>query len=203
MSEPVSEFIDLAAELSEPLLDSVLNDGVLKEVPVFGGIIGLARASMAVRDRLLLRKIGVFMKAFDRVSPEERAKFADEIAADSTYRERVETAIVHYLDRAESTMKAEVLGIAFKALLRHELTQDEFRRIAFCIDRCFADDLMKLDQYEIAGDKGLITSLSAINIDGLINLVPTHTDDENLQLFRITGLGAKLTQILRAHAQAK
>ena len=53
--------VSLASEYSEIALDSILQDGILKDIPVINTIIGISKASIAIRDRLLIKKLFNFL----------------------------------------------------------------------------------------------------------------------------------------------
>lgn len=63
---------DSAAALAEVVLDSALDPGVTKDIPIIGTVVALSRASVAIRDRLFLKKLLHFLQELDAVPPEKR-----------------------------------------------------------------------------------------------------------------------------------
>jgi len=53
---------DSTAALAEVVLDSTLDSGVLKDIPIIGTALALTRATLVIRDRLFLNKLLHFLK---------------------------------------------------------------------------------------------------------------------------------------------
>lgn len=54
-----SDLQNVTGNLAEVVLDSTLESGVAKDIPIIGTIIGLGKLSVSVRDSLLLKKIDI------------------------------------------------------------------------------------------------------------------------------------------------
>lgn len=100
---------DLLGNISETTLDSFLEEGLLRDIPVIGALTGIIKAGRDIRDRLFLRKIIVFLKGVSESSVEERARFVAHFDSDE---KRLEfgQAILMLLDRSEDMKKPSVDG---------------------------------------------------------------------------------------------
>ena len=54
-------FQDLIMDLGETAIDAVLDEGVLKEIPILGSFLGVARATMSIQDKLFTKKLLTFL----------------------------------------------------------------------------------------------------------------------------------------------
>lgn len=113
------------AELVEVAFDSFLQEGIAKDIPIVGTLMGLASTTMAVRDRFFVRKVAVFLNKFDGLTKLERQNGLKKLKAESDA-DRVGEAIIFALDQAESSKKAALLGNLFRMLCLEELTLSEF-----------------------------------------------------------------------------
>lgn len=52
-----SDLRKITIDIAESLTDSLLNDGLLKEIPLIGTIIGLPQTTISFKDRLLINKL--------------------------------------------------------------------------------------------------------------------------------------------------
>ena len=59
---------DVGIEFAELGIDSILSDGVLKDIPIVGTIVGVGKLAHNVHDRNLLRQTLTFIKEFNRSS---------------------------------------------------------------------------------------------------------------------------------------
>jgi hypothetical protein len=152
---------DLIAEGLDILLDSALEEGVLRDIPIGGWMFKTVDVITSVRERLYLGKILRFLQGMEGVTDEERDAFAARMEADRDYARRVRESVLLLLDRHETADKSELLGRVFKAFMRREISDEEFHRYAFIIDRLFLQDLLHLEchyarviAYEAARQRG-------------------------------------------------
>ncbi|WP_143860926.1 hypothetical protein [Nitrosovibrio sp. Nv4] len=60
--------LDIASDITELVLDSSLDEGVLKEIPVVGWGIKLWGAASTVKERIFLNKVAKFLQASAAIS---------------------------------------------------------------------------------------------------------------------------------------
>jgi hypothetical protein len=135
---------DLAGDLSEIALDSLLDEGLLKEIPVIKTFLAALKTWAAIHDQVFLRKVANFLRACPTFTHEEREKFAKENLNDPKKMKRLGDALVIILDRLDDLEKPEMLAKAFAAHVRGKIAQETFRRLAAAIDIGFLDDLRAL-----------------------------------------------------------
>jgi hypothetical protein len=144
--ESVSEnaAIDAAADVAELALDAALNEGLLKDIPVFGWIMRGYRAVIDVRDRILLKKIALFLNSLNQIDEKQRLAFVNRILRNDAEKRKFGEQIILLLDRQESFDKSTFLGTIFVAYLRSEIERWEFDAIAAGIDTASIIDLNDL-----------------------------------------------------------
>ena len=183
--------IDVAIDLGEIALDATLDDGLLKDVPVLGTIVNVAKAAASIRDRILLQKIRAFLQPCVALEAESKVQFRERMSSDREFRAKVQEILALFLDRCDDLKKAEILGAIFMGLVRGTVDLDEFYRIVFCVDRAFVPDLARLHRYPKVGTAGY----RARNQEpiALSNLVKETNSFE----YHSTELGRKLLQLLK------
>jgi len=60
---------EVAIDLSEVALDSLTDNEIIKDIPVVGTFVRLARATMSIPDRIFAKKVERFISAFGLDSP--------------------------------------------------------------------------------------------------------------------------------------
>src|SRR5260370_40394698 len=73
---------DLGIDLAQITLETVTDIEVLKRLPVVGVLAHVCGAAKTVRDRHNLKKLLRFFAHVDRLSPDERAAFLEQMRAD-------------------------------------------------------------------------------------------------------------------------
>lgn len=143
-SHGVSDIISQGTELC---LDSALDEGLLRDIPVFGWIAKTYGLLNTIRERIFLQKIFRFLQEAQATTDAERRDFAERMEADPVYESKVGEALFLLLDRHENVEKSVLLGRVFAAFVRNEISDEEFQRYSFIIDRLFLPDLINLSQH--------------------------------------------------------
>ena len=132
---------DAITGLGELTIDAFMKEGVLRDIPILGTLVGLGRAGVAVRDFLFVKKLQAFLVELHKV-PDERERFVRDMDEDQAMRDRVGMHLMVLLERFEETEKARLLGRAFATYLREEIDISSFLRMSRAIDRCLVEDLL-------------------------------------------------------------
>jgi len=56
-----SDLQNVTIDLAETLTDTLIENGVLKDIPIIGSVIGLTKAAISLNDRLLIKKLIYFI----------------------------------------------------------------------------------------------------------------------------------------------
>jgi len=129
IKEPaLSAFVDV----SEALMDTFMEEGVLKEIPIIGLVVGLGRPLLSVPDRLFLKKLGRFLSEPNQVPETARLAFADKIERGGST-QKVGEKILMIVDQLDDTEKASLAGQIFSACLRGMIDIDQFYILCSCI----------------------------------------------------------------------
>ncbi len=138
---------DLAVQLGEIGLDSLMDEGVLKQIPFLKGIIACKKTWEAIHDQLFLRKVASFILACPDFTEAEREQFAKQHLNDAKSARQLGDSIVLILDRLDDLEKPQMIAKVFAALVRGKIDLATFRRLATAIDIGFLDDLLALTQH--------------------------------------------------------
>lgn len=142
-----SELPKLVTDYSEIELDSVLDDGIVKDIPIIRSIVGLYKTTITIRDRIFMKKILLFLGKLQDVDPAKKIKFIEKIEADEKFRDRLGENLLLILDRLDDYEKAQLLAIIFKAYILNGIDYATFRNLARSIDRAMIEDLKNLSNY--------------------------------------------------------
>lgn len=163
-----------AAELAEAGLDQLLAEGFLRDVPILGTVLGVIRTAGAVRDLLLAKKLGLFLRALQSVPVNERKHFHDSLGT-QVERRKTGEALLLLLDRLDDMDKPELVGRVFRAFIRGDVEGDALRQMAASVDRLFITHLPHLMRFyrerkEQAGQAFDPDILQALSFAGLVRV---------------------------------
>jgi hypothetical protein len=166
-----SELQSAGKDLFEVALDSTLQEGVLKDVPVFGTVVGLIRAAGSVRDAFLIHKMHRFLSSLSTLSDQERKDMVNRLDGDAVFRGRVGEGVIEIIDRLEATRKPEMLAKIFGAFAVGRISPLELHRLIYAVERIPVHEIDSVREYlastPLARDTMNQESLQALIAAGL------------------------------------
>jgi hypothetical protein len=135
-------FSDILFDTPEVFIDSLLHDGILKELPFVRTLIGMYKTSKQIIDVNYLMKLQAFIYGFKRLSIKSERKIISKL--NDGKEKDIGANILLIIDRVESTQKAELIGKLFRILINNEIYHEVFLRLCHMIDKIYYDDLLIL-----------------------------------------------------------
>jgi hypothetical protein len=136
-----SDLQNVSADLAEIVLDSMLSDGVLKDLPIVGSIIGLSKTALNIKDALFLKKIIHFLSELSEISTEQRQEMIDLINKSDKQKIKVGEKLIFILDKCDDFLDAKYIGQFFCGFLENKITYEEFLKGARIIQDIYIGDL--------------------------------------------------------------
>lgn len=203
---------DVFADYAELGIDSILQDGLLKDIPIFGTIIGLCKTGASIRERNFLRQTARFISSFKSgtIDPRKLEAHKRKLGANPKEAEDELGRVILLLDRTIEAKQSEVLGRFYRAFVAGSITWKKFVELSEVNSRMFLDDYVELwnvskgvpRRNEHASERrayriqrlvslGLITESYAEVVDGNLRLPPS---DE--RRYSLTSLGRTFTSFM-------
>ncbi|MDK4548864.1 hypothetical protein OQ853_05540 [Enterobacter roggenkampii] len=109
------ELSDLGTDLGEVELDSLLDDGLLKEIPVIKTILAFSGTIGSIRDYLFTEKLIRFLNGFSELNDAQRINMTDKLNNDDNFAGKAGERLIEIIDRMESERKPEIAASFLKA----------------------------------------------------------------------------------------
>lgn len=207
-----NELLDVNADLSDVGISKIFEEGgyeSLAQVPIVRTILGLAKAGASVRDRLFTHKVLLFLAGLD-VDSQLREKIErsfESIEAQQDISERWLLA----LEQFDRISKTKILSKLFLACINRTISQQDFSRLIYALNRMDVDDVGTLtDLYKghksVASASDELRSLLFLKLESVTYRPKLSTScqiwpplgNENVgETFQITRLGKKFVGILK------
>jgi len=129
------ELGDVVFDAAEVALDSGLAEGVLRELPIIGMVVKLAKASQSVAEELFLRQLLRFLVELKAVSVKERATLLRKYPDGSEEQRDLGENLLLALERLDAVQKPALLARFFAAHVREQVDYATFSRLAQALDR--------------------------------------------------------------------
>ena len=138
------QVFDTSIELLEAVGDQVFDNGLLKDIPILGTAVNLARLRKTITDRLFLKKVEKFLVSLSEVEETEKQKFYGRLETDQRLREKTGEVIVLILNRFDDLEKPEILARVFRSYMKGIIGFDQFRQLASAVALAYIEDLRQL-----------------------------------------------------------
>lgn len=134
LSEEVSSCVDEYIELG---LDSIMEDGILKDIPFISTVISLYKIGKSVHECHHVKKMATFLNEIhNRVADEtDRVKYREKFQGDEKFRNQELEYIMIIIDRYIGYEKPKMLAKLYLAYLDGTIIWEEFTMYAEVIDR--------------------------------------------------------------------
>ncbi|MGC4021835.1 MAG: hypothetical protein QM734_07760 [Cyclobacteriaceae bacterium] len=67
-----TDFQDLSVSVAETIMDSVTQDGLVKDIPILGTIVSIGRTTLNVKERLFVKKLIHFLTELKDIPKEKK-----------------------------------------------------------------------------------------------------------------------------------
>ncbi len=145
-----SDLQNVSADLAEIVLDSMLEDGILKDLPIVGSIIGLSKKTLTVKDSLFLKKIIFFLTELKDIPSKQRQEMIDSVNKSNKQKIKVGEKLIFILDKCDDYCDAKYIGQFFCGFLENKITYEEFLKGARIIQNIYIRDLEYFLEREIS-----------------------------------------------------
>lgn len=211
------EVSSVIAELGEIGLDSLMDDGILKEIPIISTAVAAYNIGNTIRERHSVAKLYAFIQAINEgiMSDTQRESYIDDFIKNDKQRNSELQYLMIILDRYVDFDKPRALAKIYLAYLKKQISWLDVRKYAETIDRFLAGDIevLKSQKYFNTQDNIITDSLQRLVAMGLIieeRPKPSVKSDvrgeiivdrlalhkQNRREYSITKYGKKLIEIL-------
>jgi hypothetical protein len=139
-----SDLKDVTKELIETGIDSILKDGLLKDIPIVNAVLGVYKLGVSIKDIIFFKKLLRFLYEINSTSVSMRQKVIAKIEQDDEFGRKVGETILMLLDRLDDLNKANMVGKLFKAIVEGRIDNNTFQRLCYLIDNVFINDIAEL-----------------------------------------------------------
>lgn len=133
----------IVINISEIGLDSILGDGLLKEVPLLSTVTSLYKIGYTIKERHYIKKLAKFVQALNNglAGDVQRKMFRDKILHDQKKSKKELEYILILVDRYISDGKSTIIAKLYLSYLDSKLNWEEFSVYSEVTDQLFINDL--------------------------------------------------------------
>lgn len=141
-------FQDFLAENGEIILDSLIQNDLLKVIPILGSSLKIIRGVQNVRDVAHLNKIRFFIDCVGEITEKQKTRIIADSKKNERSRAKFGDAIFTAIEKSDSKVKIEYISVAFEAYLNEDFDESDLRLICHIINNTFSDELIDIIENE-------------------------------------------------------
>lgn len=138
-----STLSDACVDIAELGIDSLLDDGVFKSIPIVSTLVGLGKTAQNVHDRNLLKQTIKFINTFNEksISPKKVEKYKNHLDSNSKYAEEELGRVIILLNSNVDLKKSELLAKFYRSYVNEDINWSVFCELSDITSRLFISDL--------------------------------------------------------------
>ena len=183
---------DACSDMAELGIDSLLDDGVFKSIPVVSLLIGVGKTAQNIHDRNLLKQTIKFINTFNEktISPAKIEKYRKKIKDKPQFAEEELGRVIILLNSNVEIKKSELLAMFYRSYINEEIDWSTFCEFSDITSRLFISDLQLL--YEIY--RGNISDTSQCPVYKADRLIALGLLDSAMKSMSIGSVSGSQTQ---------
>lgn len=139
--------LDTAIDFSEIGLDSLLDESILKEVPLIKTAYSIAKTGFAIREKHMLKKTMLFIDKLNKngVSNQNYIEYKEKLKAKESFLMRELEHVIIVIDRYIELNKNEILANLYFNYIDKKIDWEQFQELSIIVDNIFLSDLPELE----------------------------------------------------------
>ena len=148
LSQSLEDFLkkddlsNLAVSFGEVGIDAILDNGILRDIPILSSILGGINAIGSVRDALFAKKLVSFLSELSDIPVEQRQNMIDLIDNSNDFKVKVGEKLIYIIEKAEDHYTSKIVAIFFAEFLTEKITYDQFLKVSRIINNMFIGDFL-------------------------------------------------------------
>ena len=197
--------LSVAGDLLEVGLDTILEEGVLRDIPIIGVLVGGGKIIHNISDMIFTRKLAAFLYGLKDCETSKRKEAIIKWETNARYRTHLGETLVNMIHRCDDSCKAKWLSKLFYELVLLKQQPDVFMRAENVLSSLSVIDVISFLQLPTNKYQSLtLTEGELFANSGLYRLIgePSHIEGETLILdsgytYAITEVGKRIYNTLR------
>lgn len=194
---------DSIGDITELGIDSLLDDGVFKDLPIVSMQVGVKNTYQNIHDRNLLKQTLTFIKQFNSgsINQEKLNKYRDMLNTDSKKAEKELGRVLIILNSTIDMEKSQMLANLYKSYINEKINWNQFCEFAEIIKMLFLNDFNIIDliyKHQITDTSGIeiypidrLTSLGIVNTVMKTIMISSNTSSKSDKYVNLTTIGQK------------
>lgn len=194
---------DSIGDIVEIGIDSLLDDGLFKDIPIVNMLVGVKNTYQNIHDRNLLKQTLAFIKQFNSgtIDQNKLIKYKELINSDSKKAEKELGRVLIILNSTVDMEKSQMLANLYKAYINEKINWNQFCEFSEIIKMLFLNDfnIIKLIyDHQVTDTNGIeiypidrLSSLGIVNTAMKSIMISNSANSRSDKYVNLTTIGEK------------
>ncbi len=198
--------VDLLVDYTELGLDSLLDDVLLKEIPIVSTARAIYKIGNTIRERSHIKKLVIFIQQLQKciVTEEKREEYRKKFLSNPKFKEAQVEYLIVILDRYINYEKPKLLAMLYLAFITDKIKWQDFMEYAEILERILMRDFELLiknssvggfKNEEISNISAVLRLLSLGFIEQITGMADTKPSSKYYYDYYITDFGKQFVEI--------
>ena len=142
-----SDLTKVSGDLIEVGIDTIMKNGLLKDIPIVNVLSGIWSTGTAIRDYRFSNKLLLFLYESSKLPLEKRLKLIDDLE-DKDFQNEAGEKLIAIIDNLETSSKAILIGKLLYLFGQKNISRDEFWRVSFIIEKLPSSDILAIKDWK-------------------------------------------------------
>ena len=194
---------DIIGEIAELGIDSLLDDGLFKDIPIVNILIGVKNTYQNIHDRNLLKQTLAFIKKFNsgNINQEKLNKYKEMLNEDSKKAEKELGRVLIILNSTIDIEKSQMLANLYKSYINEKINWNQFCELSEIIKMLFLSDFNIIGliyHHKITDTSSIeiypidrLSSLGLVNTAMMSIVISSNANSRSDKYVNLTNIGKK------------
>ena len=194
---------DSIGDIAELGIDSLLEDGLFKDIPIVSMLIGVQKTYQNIHDRNLLKQTLTFIKQFNSgtINEEKLTKYKEMLNSDSKKAEKELGRVIIVLNSTIDIEKSQMLANLYKSYINEKINWNQFCEFSEIIKMLLLNDfnIIRLIYNQQLSDTSKIeiypidrlSSLGLVNTATMSIVISSNANSRTDKYVNLTTIGKK------------
>lgn len=164
----VNKGTDIGVDLSEVFLDSIMEDGILKDIPIVSTISTMYKAGKSISEYIFVKKILNFINEYNKaiIDSDKLEQLKSKFESDEKYKKEVLETLILIIDRLDNEWKSTILACLFIEYINGQYSWEEFQDLSRIVEQLFLSDIKVIRNLIEKNESSIIKNINIKTMKG-------------------------------------
>ncbi len=137
LNELFNPTLDLSIDYSEIYIDDIIENEIIKEIPIVKSIIGVIKSGISINQFWFTKKLLTFIQEFNsgNITSEKIQAFKLKLKSEDKFSKKIAEKLMIFIDRNIEINQTKITANLFKSFVNQSISFEELNNILITLDK--------------------------------------------------------------------